>query len=462
MYNQVVWKDDFNIGVDVIDKEHKRLFKIINKLFAMGEDENKNQWACQEGIKYFKEHAMKHFAEEEEYMASIGYENLERHKHIHEGFRTNTLPALELELEQTGYSPDAVSHFLGVSTGWLIGHTLTEDQAITGSKDSRWADLLPEEEAVAMKKAIIQLIYDMFHLESHLVSASYGGEKFGKGVYYRLVYGTEEDKKWEIILVFEEKLLINTVGKVIGIKTNKLDTMLINATRYTAQQFVGRIQELLPNMDLQEMQEENLLTYEEFLKIYDREKMQFSLLFDTGEGYFAYCVIAPHLLDNGVGTAIHADNAMKEINEYLSKRKKSEKKHKKTILVVDDSMTIREGIKQLLEEDYDISLAQSGTSAIRAISLNRPDLVILDYEMPVCDGRQILEMIRSEEEFANLPVFFLTGRVDQESVKRVISLKPEGYLSKQLKPEEIKKNIDKFFERKNANNSKAQKEKKGK
>ena len=450
MYNQLVWKDEFNIGVDVIDKEHQRLFKIINKLFAFGEDENKNQWACQEGIKYFKEHTLKHFGEEESYMASIGFENLERHRRIHKGFRTKTLPILEEELEQSGYSPDAVNHFLGVCTGWLIGHTLTEDQAITGAKTSRWVDLLPEEEAEAMEKTIIQLIYDMFQLESHLISASYGGEKFGKSVYYRLVYGAKEDEKWEIILVFEEKLLINTVGDAMGIKTNKLDTMLINATRYTAQQFVGRIREHLPEAELQELREENLLTYEQFLKIYEREKMQFSLLFDTGKGYFAYCVIAPHLLQKGVGTAIHADNAMAEIDKYLSKREKAQKKHKKRILVVDDSMTIREGMKQLLENDYDVTLAQSGTSAICTITLNRPDLILLDYEMPVCDGRQVLEMIRSEESFADLPVFFLTGRVDQESVKKVIALKPEGYLSKQLKPDEIKKNIDKFFERKKA------------
>ena len=232
-----------------------------------------------------------------------------------------------------------------------------------------------------MEKTIIQLIYDMFQLESHLISASYGGEKFGKGVYYRLVYGAKEDEKWEIILVFEEKLLINTVGDAMGIKTNKLDTMLINATRYTAQQFVGRIREHLPEAELQELREENLLTYEQFLKIYEREKMQFSLLFDTGKGYFAYCVIAPHLLQKGVGTAIHADNAMAEIDKYLSKREKAQKKHKKRILVVDDSMTIREGMKQLLENDYDVTLAQSGTSAICTITLNRPDLILLDLSL---------------------------------------------------------------------------------
>lgn len=450
MNNQLVWMDEYNLGVDVIDKEHKRLFKIINKLFSFSEEDDKSQWACQEGIKYFKEHAMKHFAEEEEYMASIGYEGLETHRHIHKDFRNSTLPALEQELENTNYSRNSVDHFLGVCAGWLIGHTLTEDRAIIGKNNSKWGDLLPEEAHKAMKQTIIQLLYDMFQLESRVVSESYSGEKFGKGVYYRLVYGTKQEKKWEIILIFEEKLLINTVGKIMGIHTNKLDTMLINAARYTAQQFVGRIHEHLPTIDLSGMLEENLLTYEQCQKIFEREKPQFSLLFDTGEGYFSYCVIAPHLLQNGIGTAINANNAMSEIGDYLAKREEKvvEESKKLKILVVDDSMTIRQGMKELLDEDYEVLLAKSGASAIRCITLERPDLVLLDYEMPVCDGRQILEMIRAEDEFANLPVFFLTGRVDQESVKKVISLKPEGYLSKSLKSADIKKNIDSYFERK--------------
>ncbi|MCI8836150.1 MAG: response regulator [Ruminococcus sp.] len=453
MDNQLVWKEEYNIGVDVIDKEHQRLFKIINKLFAFGKEEKKSQWICQEGIKYFKEHAIKHFTDEENYMASIEYKDLETHRHLHKGFREKTLPALEQELEQMEYSSDTVEHFLGVCAGWLIGHTLTEDRAITGTNTNKWVDLLPDEEHNTMKKTIIQLIYDMFQLESHVVSESYGGEKFGKGVYYRLVYATEQEETWEIFLVFEEKLLINTVGKVLGLQSNKLDSMLINAARYTAQQFVGRIREHLPIANLCEMKEENLLTYEQFRKVFESEKPQFSLLFDTGAGYFSFCVIAPHLLQNGVGTPIKAENAMTEIEEYLKRKKSSEINEKQKILVVDDSLTIREGMRELLENDYEITLAKSGTSAFRSIALNKPDLVLLDYEMPVCDGRQVLEMIRSEEEFASIPVFFLTGRVDQESVQKVISLKPEGYLSKYLKPAEIKMNIDKFFERKSSKNT---------
>ena len=79
---------------------------------------------------------------------------------------------------------------------------------------------------------IIQLVFDMFRLESQAVSDAYGGERFGRGVYYRLVYSKgREERAQEVILVFEEKLLVNTVGKVMGLQTNKLTTMLANAAR---------------------------------------------------------------------------------------------------------------------------------------------------------------------------------------------------------------------------------------
>ena len=389
---------------------------------------------------------MKHFEDEEAYMKSIGYEGLNVHQNIHRSFRENTLPALEQELEQTEYAPDAVEHFLGVCAGWLIGHTLTEDRAITGEQVSKWGSLLPEDELEALKKVIVQLVFDMFRLESQAISETYGGERFGKGVYYRLIYGAGQEEKQEILLVFEEKLLINTVGKVMGIQTNKLDTILVNAARYTAKQFVGRIMEYFPEMSAYQLQEENLLTYNQFQRVFERHKPQVSLLFNTGgAGYFAYCIIAPHLLEKGVGTPIQNENAMSEVEQYLMKREESAGKLK--ILIVDDSITIRNGMKKLLEEDYEVAMAESGVAAIRAITLNRPDLILLDYEMPVCDGRQTLEMLRYEKSFADIPVVFLTGQSDPSVVQKLLALKPAGYLLKYLKPEEIKEKINNFFAR---------------
>ena len=455
MENQLEWQEEYNIGVEEIDKEHRRLFKIINKLMTASSENGDNyQRTCQEGIKFFRGHTLKHFADEELYMATMGYEGLERHKKIHKGFREDTLPALEQELEQDGYSQEAIEHFLGVCTGWLIGHTLTEDQAIAGKHISKWEELLPESELEALKKVIIQLVFDLFHLESKVVSDTYGGEKFGRGVYYRLVYGSKgEDVRQEVLMVFEEKLLVNTVGKILGIQTDRMDSMLVHAARYTARQFVGKVMEFIETGKNLELKEENLLSFEQFGEIFDREKPQVSLLFNTGgAGYFAYCSIAPHILCASVLTPLESENAMKEVEKYLNERSAQERyeeahQHKK-ILVVDDSATIRQGMKSLLEPDYEILLADSGAAAFRAISLNQPDLVLLDYEMPVCDGAQTLEMLRTVPECEKVPVIFLTGRRDPQSMIKVMPLNPSGYLLKTLKPEEIKKEVDGFFAKK--------------
>ncbi|MBQ8147472.1 MAG: response regulator [Lachnospiraceae bacterium] len=139
---------------------------------------------------------------------------------------------------------------------------------------------------------------------------------------------------------------------------------------------------------------------------------------------------------------------IKEVAEKISKFVSEDASHlKKKILVVDDSGTALRNIKGWLEEKYQVILANSGTMAIKYLAMNRPDLILLDYEMPVCDGKQVLEMIRSESEFSGIPVIFLTNKNDKASVLNVSALKPDGYLLKTMEPNQIVKSIDEYFEK---------------
>lgn len=457
MVGEYEWREEFNIGVESIDREHRQLFSIINKLIVMEQEGKDIEWTCKEGIKFFRNHAQTHFSNEEAYMEEIGYEGLQQHKLLHRNFKENMLPVLEQELERTNYSKQSLDHFLGVCAGWLIGHTLTEDAAIGGKNNSgRWKNLLSGDQQEDIKKVITQQMFNIFHVEAHLLSDIYGAEKFGSGIYYRLVYGTSDsNEKLEIIMVFEEQMIINTIGKVLGIHTNELDTMLIHATRYSARQLITGVMECFPELSGYGFEEEDILSYSDFYKIMSKGEHQLSLLYDTGEGYFAFCMIAPHLLEKGIGISIIADNAASEVEKYLNrfKEKANEKKKnpRKKILVVDDSLTVRETMKKMLSDIYSVSAVDSGVAAIRTIALDTPDLVLLDYEMPVCDGRQTLEMLRSDEIFANIPVIFLTGRRDPSSVIGVMPLKPAGYILKTSKPEEIKNEINDFFAKQKAN-----------
>ncbi len=118
---------------------------------------------------------------------------------------------------------------------------------------------------------------------------------------------------------------------------------------------------------------------------------------------------------------------------------------KKRILVVDDSGTVLRNVRSWLGEKYIIEVANSGMMAIKNMTLRLPDLVLLDYEMPICDGPQVMEMIRAESEFEDVPIMFLTGRGDKDSVMKGLSLKPEGYLLKSQPPEELVQAVDDFF-----------------
>lgn len=451
MVDKYEWKDDFNIGVPKIDREHQQLFSIISKLFILEEKGRDSSWTCREGIKFFKTHATTHFANEEAYMASIHYERFEQHRKIHQGFREDTLPSLEKELERCHYSKKAVEHFLGVCAGWLISHTLTEDISITGKyNNQRWKYLFSNNIQEDIKNVIIQLLFDMFHLEAHLISDTYDGEMFGNGIYCRFIFGIPNKKeKMEIFIVVDEEMAVKTVGKIFGISTNKLDTMIFHTIRYFSRQFVTSAMACFPELGDYCLEEENLLSYQEFYKQMKKGEHQVSFLFDTGEGYFSYCVIAPHLLETGIGLCIVKENIHIEVEEYLNQRKKEKeqenKRQRRKVLVVDDSATMCEMIKGLLSEDYNVFTVNSGVAAIRSITLNPPDLVLLDYEMPICDGRQTLEMLRSDKSFGRVPVIFLTSRMDKKSVLSVKHLKPAGYLLKTDDLQNIKKEIDLFF-----------------
>ncbi|WP_051204713.1 response regulator [Butyrivibrio sp. VCD2006] len=100
------------------------------------------------------------------------------------------------------------------------------------------------------------------------------------------------------------------------------------------------------------------------------------------------------------------------------------------ILIVDDDPNYAKMVRDWLKDVYKVDMVSSGAQTISFLSKNRVDLILLDYEMPVVDGPQVLQMLREDGATANIPVIFLTGIGDKESVARVLSLKPQGYILK--------------------------------
>ena len=116
-----------------------------------------------------------------------------------------------------------------------------------------------------------------------------------------------------------------------------------------------------------------------------------------------------------------------------------------SILVVDDDPSFLSLVREWLRSTYRVSMANSGLQAIKWLGSNKVDLILLDYEMPVTNGPQVLEMLRADDETKDIPVMFLTGKGDKESVMKVVSLKPEGYFLKTIQKNELLEKLDEFF-----------------
>ncbi|MBQ7588936.1 MAG: response regulator [Lachnospiraceae bacterium] len=117
----------------------------------------------------------------------------------------------------------------------------------------------------------------------------------------------------------------------------------------------------------------------------------------------------------------------------------------KSILVVDDDPSFARIVRDWLKDDYQVFIVTSGMQAISFLMKKNVDLVLLDYEMPVTTGPQVLRMLRSEPDTAGIPIVFLTGIGDAESVKQVIALKPDGYILKSTPRPELLKWLKIFF-----------------
>ncbi|MBR0150317.1 MAG: response regulator, partial [Synergistaceae bacterium] len=118
----------------------------------------------------------------------------------------------------------------------------------------------------------------------------------------------------------------------------------------------------------------------------------------------------------------------------------------RTLLLVDDDAVMIRTLREGLSVSYKVLPANSGANALKILARAKPDLILLDYEMPEMNGPQVLEALRENPDTANIPVMFLTAKNDAKSIAKIESLKPQGHLLKTLPLREIKEILQKFFD----------------
>ena len=132
------------------------------------------------------------------------------------------------------------------------------------------------------------------------------------------------------------------------------------------------------------------------------------------------------------------EQSLMSLREYVNEDAGKTDRRKKQILVVDDDSEQLMHIRDQLEEFYEVALVKSGETAFRYLESHMPDLILLDYMMPELDGPGVLRNLRMVDEYAHIPVIFLTG-INEKSIvlQTLMDLKPQGYIIKPVKKSDL-------------------------
>ena len=108
--------------------------------------------------------------------------------------------------------------------------------------------------------------------------------------------------------------------------------------------------------------------------------------------------------------------------------------HGLKILVVDDDAAICNlagaCIRHALGADYQVLYARNGKKALDAATRERPDLVLLDILMPVMDGFEVCQQLKSSPETSQIPILFMTALGEESNIEKGLALGGDGYVVK--------------------------------
>ena len=194
-------------------------------------------------------------------------------------------------------------------------------------------------------------------------------------------------------------------------------------------------------MDAGEEPEEEVVHY--LIDLLEEKDLQMILVGEQQDVKAVIDRVPPSIIYKTFSRPVDNTEFTKTVTDYLTKAAEGE--FRKSVLVVDDDPQYLTMVREWLKGTYKVAMANSGLQAIKWLGKNKVDLILLDHEMPVTSGPRVLEMLRSDPDTSTIPVMFLTGKGDKESVMQVVALKPEGYFLKGIGKDELLEKLQEYF-----------------
>ena len=119
------------------------------------------------------------------------------------------------------------------------------------------------------------------------------------------------------------------------------------------------------------------------------------------------------------------------------------------VMVVDDSVTVRKVTSRLLErQGMNVMVAKDGVEAVALLQERRPDVVLLDIEMPRMDGFEVARQVRHDKRLQDLPIIMISSRTGEKHTERAKELGVNHFLGKPFQENELLETIDELVTRK--------------
>jgi chemotaxis protein histidine kinase CheA/ActR/RegA family two-component response regulator len=137
----------------------------------------------------------------------------------------------------------------------------------------------------------------------------------------------------------------------------------------------------------------------------------------------------------------------KPSRKTYSIKKKNISDRSPVALIVDDALSVRKFVSSVLERNkYETKLANDGKEAVGQLESNEFDVIITDLEMPEMSGFDLIEKIRGQKKYNQIPVIILTGRAGKENKEKGIKLGANAYIVKPFKENDLLKILEEFIE----------------
>jgi chemosensory pili system protein ChpA (sensor histidine kinase/response regulator) len=113
-------------------------------------------------------------------------------------------------------------------------------------------------------------------------------------------------------------------------------------------------------------------------------------------------------------------------------------------MIVDDSISVRKSLSLLIEDDgFETLLAKDGLEAIEVINQTRPNVMLVDMEMPRMNGLELTAHVRATQDTQKMPIFMITSRTTEKHREQAKSAGVNAYLTKPYQDDELLGLIDK-------------------